>query len=136
MTDIRELGPEDEVWLKELWKASRVFGQDAAPIWRAVHQRSNREQLIGIREQCFVHFRRRRDGINVVYEIAVAEAHRRKGLGKRLLQAVGAPIMLKTDADNTTSRAFYVALGFRELNTIVAKHSSKAMVNYLWEGEL
>lgn len=60
----------------------------------------------------FVHYKRRKDGVNVIYEIAVGSEFKRKGLGKMLLDHVGYPMELKTDVQHRESNAFYKGCGF------------------------
>ena len=126
---------EDLLWCKRIWQAaSQVFGTDSAPLYRALRDAKGNEFFLGIREVAFVHYRARRDGVNVVYEIAVDPAAKRRGLATRLLLHIGPPILLKTDADHEESNALYRARGFKFMGT---KQGQKKLLNeYLWEAAL
>lgn len=70
----------------------------------------------------------------VVYvaELAVAPAHRRRGHGARLLNALEdrypdrAELRLTTRQSNTAARAFYASVGFREARTLPEHYESKS----------
>lgn len=65
----------------------------------------------------FVNYRARKDGVQVVYEIAVDKMHRGHGVGAMLLEyGVPKPIRLKCTAENPAN-AFYEHLGFALIET-------------------
>lgn len=71
-----------------------------------------RELLIDVGTGSFCHYHTRRDGVSVVYEIAVPMIYRGKGLGRKLLEQVPLPVRLKCPSDNASNR-FYEAVGFK-----------------------
>lgn len=64
----------------------------------------------------FVNWHRRRDGISVIYEIAVHPDYQKLGVGANLLWSVPAPIRLKVTTDNPAN-AFYQSLNMRLIAT-------------------
>ena len=60
----------------------------------------------------FVNSRTRRDGVNVIYEIAVHRDWIGHAIGKCLLQAIPTPTRLKCTVDNERGNLFYEANGF------------------------
>ena len=109
------LGAEDKDWVLRVWKpAAKVLGVDAGTIWyRWVTYAPANEHWIGVREVAFAQYRQRRDGVKVLYSIGVAPVAKRQGLGRRLIEHIGFPMELKTDADHAESNAFYRKLGFK-----------------------
>lgn len=69
----------------------------------------------------FVHYRTRRDGWSVVYDLAVNPAAQGQGVGRALLYAVPAPVRLKCTADNPANR-FYANAGM----TLAASETAKS----------
>lgn len=124
--DSRAIEPatrEDAAWIKPIFQAERETFWDFGRIWwRYWEGSAPGEWWLVIRPDAFVHFRKRLDNTRVVEEIAVAAPARRKGLGRELLRAIGLPIVLRTDAANLNSNAFYQALGFRLDATVPAAH--------------
>ena len=59
----------------------------------------------------FCNYHRRRDGINVIYEICVSDNYRNKGIAKQLIDNVPKPIRLKCPVDNESNK-FYKRIGF------------------------
>jgi hypothetical protein len=70
----------------------------------------------------FCNYRRCRDGVSVIYEIAVDRDMRVIRIGSGLLAAVPAPIRLKCTADNERANDFYAARGLRLTATESGKH--------------
>jgi ribosomal protein S18 acetylase RimI-like enzyme len=67
-----------------------------------VHVFTAQEELLG-----FVEFRLRRDGVTVVYHIAVKEDWRGFGIGLALMDSLSLPIRLKVTSDNPQAIHFY-----------------------------
>jgi GNAT superfamily N-acetyltransferase len=113
MSDIQLATPDDGGWIRQVWEEKRL-GAFALTWYRYWHGSPPNEYWWVIQGRAFAHFRvNRRTGVCNLYEIAVAADARRQGYGKRLIQAIGLPIRLKTDADNQDSNAFYLALGIQ-----------------------
>lgn len=83
----------------------------------------------------FVHWRIRSRGPaageRYVEQIVVAPAARRRGVGRALLEGVGRPVRLKTDADNNHSNDFYRALGFTLAGRVPSRAGRLVNVYYL-----
>jgi GNAT superfamily N-acetyltransferase len=130
---IQVLGPEDKEWVLKIWAAeAAVLGVDPGLIWyRAWKDKAPNEHWIGISNIAFAHYRiRQRDGVRVLYEVAVAASSKRQGLGQELLKAIGYPMELKTDAGHAESNAFYVKLGFSLLGQRPTKSGNKLLNVY------
>ena len=68
----------------------------------------------------FCNYHRRRDSINVIYEICVSDNYRNKGIAKQLIDNVPKPIRLKCPVDNESNK-FYVHIGARLVKTVAGK---------------
>lgn len=122
---------EDAAWIRPIFEAERAMFWDFGRIWwRYWHSVAPGEWWLVLRPDAFVHFRKRLDGMRVVEEIAVAPGARRNGVGRFLLQSIGRPIELKTDAQNLASNAFYQALGFDLIETTAAERGSRLLNLY------
>lgn len=109
--------PTDFEWIKPLFKANEsILGAADVVLWRyneAKKKDPNKKDLfIVVRPFGFAHFLVKRDGTRTLYEVAVDSSQKRRGIGKALLDAIGYPMSLKTDADNPESNNFYRKLGF------------------------
>lgn len=132
--DIRDATPEDKQWVAKLFDAnSTVLGNmgGGTMFWRWQTAAGKNERLIVIPQLGFAHFRVKKDGTRVLYEIAVDAAAKRQGVGRLLMKVVGRPVLLKTDRDHAESNGFYRALGLTHCGTTVAKSGKKLNV---WQG--
>lgn len=77
----------------------------------------------------FCNYRRRRDGVSVVYEIAVEREMTGIRIGTGMLAAVPPPIRLKCTTDNEPANGFYANRGFR----LTATESGKHRPLHVWE---
>jgi ribosomal protein S18 acetylase RimI-like enzyme len=134
MTPIVPYAPSDRDWVLGVWKHSQGILGDSNVASRTLHffqtARSANEHLVVIRKVAFAHYRVRKDGQRVLYEIAVDPSERRKGHGKRLLAHIGTPMLLKTDAFNEESNAFYQALGFILEGVSTSRLGDKTLNHY------
>lgn len=73
----------------------------------------------------FVNFRKRKDGITIIYELCVLKEFRGKGLGKMLIDSLPTPIILKCPVDNLSNK-FYSKIGF---NLIEVQNGRKRKLN-------
>lgn len=64
----------------------------------------------------FCHFRKRKDGITIIYELCIKKEFRGKGLGKMLIDFLPTPIILKCPIDNLSNK-FYEHNNFILLRT-------------------
>ncbi len=111
---IDRLKDDDWEWVEPLFAANKnILGSVSMMRWRwCAKPYDLREPILVIRPYAFAHFHKKKNGEVTLYEIAVDPSMKRKGLGKRLMEKMGYPMTLKTDADNEESNAFYKALGF------------------------
>lgn len=128
----------DDAWAVEaIWRPEERWLGSGKLAWKRYWaNRSDREHwlLASVRHtgdvMGFVHYRIRRDGGKTIYEIAVAKEARRMGIATALLDAVGVPVRLKTNAGNRESNAFYRASGFRLMGVTLTKKGKPMNV---WE---
>jgi ribosomal protein S18 acetylase RimI-like enzyme len=76
----------------------------------AVHIAVSGNNILG-----FVEYRKRRDGMSVVYHIAVEQTARGQGVGQALLNSLSLPIRLKVTSDNTQAIRFYERYGMERV---------------------
>lgn len=113
MTVIRRLTEEDHAWFQTVWKESPELGGSAGVAWhRWTLDKSGRHRIDGMENIGFVDWLLRQDGGRTINNVAVGAAFRRQGFARRLVEHVGRPVRLVTNADNFASNAFYSALGF------------------------
>lgn len=107
--------PADQKWVGKLFDANKaILGNvsGGTVFWRWRAGLNPREHVVVIRpELAFAHYLVRKDGTRVLYEMAVTAEAKRQGLGRAILEHIGRPIELKTDADNQESNAFYRRMG-------------------------
>ncbi len=115
-------------WITKLFKKNEgILGSADLTIWR--HKNSNaKSRFIVIRPHAFAHFNLKRNGEKTLYEIAVDTNMKRMGIGRALVDFIGAPMLLKTDADNIASNAFYASLGFFLLGEKFTKSGKRVNV--------
>jgi GNAT superfamily N-acetyltransferase len=125
---IRAVTKEDEPWIKSIFENEKeILGSFGLTWFRFWSAKDPGDQWDCIPEKAFVHFRVRRDGWRTVHEIAVSQNSRRQGIAGQLIKHVGMPILLKTDADNLESNAFYAAAGFYPVGSKTSKNGKKKM---------
>lgn len=130
---IERLGRDDKDWILGIWKHYEpVLGRSPSTIWyRAWQNPGDNEFWVGIRPHAFAHYRvRKADGIKVLYEIATDPSLKRKGYARQLIQHIGFPMELKTDALHAESNAFYVSLGFKLAGQKSDREGTKLMNIY------
>lgn len=110
---IAALQRSDKPWVMRIWKqAKHILGPNGDVVWYRYWDDTGRKRWHGWNEQGFVLWNEKRDGTKVILAIAVDPRWRRTGLGQKLVEHVGLPCELVTDAGDPVSNAFYVRLGF------------------------
>lgn len=135
-SEVRAAVAEDQKWVGKLFDANRrVLGNmsGGTMFFRWLKSSNPREKMIVIDGLGFAHYLERRDGVKVIYEIAVAVEAKRRGVGRKLVEAVGFPCQLKTDADHYESNAFYKRLGFRNVGVVMSKSGKAMNVYHRWQ---
>lgn len=77
----------------------------------------------------FANTRTRKDGMTVIYEIAVHCDFTRRGIGALLLATIPSPTRLKCTTDNTNANAFYGAMGFQ----LIGQETGRRRALNVWE---
>lgn len=117
---------EDRDWVFRVADFSKsILGPIGLPWSRSWPTPGPRDFWVGIREAAFAHYRLRLDGIKVLDEIAVHPHAKGLGLGRELVEHIGCPMELKTDADNAESNGFYRHLGFKLAGQKTSKNGKK-----------
>lgn len=135
MSEVRALTPEDKGWVSAVWKTAEAdigsWGGVGSRAWFFFwRNHPEREFWIGVEPFAFAHYRlRARDRAFVLDEVAVAPEARRRGHARELVEAIGRPLQLKTDASNEASNALYRKLGFARLGSMPAKSNSARLLH-------
>jgi Acetyltransferases len=87
---------------------------------KALHVAELDEQVVG-----FVRFRRRRDGVSVIYDLAVDSSVQGMGIGRALLYSVPCPLFLKCKADNERGNHFYERAGMYRVGNEVTPRDTE-----------
>jgi ribosomal protein S18 acetylase RimI-like enzyme len=95
-----------------LWEKNTHILGPPLPLFNFLKSNPKNEFFLVIDEVAFIHFRVKLNGNSSLYNIAVAEDHKKKGYGKFLISLLPGEIELKTDRDNIESNSFYSRLGF------------------------
>lgn len=120
---VKMFNQEKKIWP---WGGGVIF-------WRFFNNRGRTEQWVKavIDDQVvgFAHWAMKADNTRTLYDIIVSPEHRGKGVGRKLIDVIGTPIDLKTDAD-ADSNGFYNKLGFTRGETVPTKDGSKFTTSY------
>lgn len=133
---IRQATMEDKEAIAQLWRTEQkesgllggliMGGLKDAILRYSVNVAFENDTILG-----FVEYRKRqRDGVSVVYHIAVDKMHRGKGIGQSLLNSLSLPIFLKVTSDNENAIRFYERYGM-----IRVKESEASTGRKLYEYE-
>lgn len=76
----------------------------------------------------FIHFHKRKDGINTIHEIGVSKDYQSKGIGGKLFDLVPIPRRLKTTEDNKIANMFYGKKGME----MIGKEQGKKRILNTW----
>lgn len=127
MSGVYKLAATDKEWVMRVWKPSEKILGPRELAWKRSWMLGPKPNdcWIGIEQVAFAHYLKRRDGINVLYEIGVDPQVKRGGYGRQLIFHIGFPMELKTDADNEESNAFYRRLCFTHVGQKRSKNGKK-----------
>jgi len=128
--DVVQATEQDLPWVLSLFaENSQILGN---PFWLKRSYREKGHRLIVVREKGFAHYRVGEGGARTLKEIAVSRSHKKQGIGKALVDAIGRPITLKTDADNAESNMFYESCGFSLVGRVKARSGKLMNVYQRW----
>lgn len=131
MLKICDMKEEDVPWVKNLFNLNKsILGSFDTAYYRFKNSKNTREKWIVVKEIAFVHYMERLDGVKVIYEIAVNPNNKRQGLGKMLMEHIGFPIQLKTDANNEESNEFYRKTGYIRVGVKKSRNGKKTFNIY------
>lgn len=133
--EIRKAIADDQKWVGKLFdKNSEVLGKmsGGTMFWRWLESLNPREKMIVIPEVAFAHYLERLDGTKVLYEIAVDPDAKRQGLARRLIEFIGYPMELKTDAQHEESNIFYKKCGFKLMGFKQSKAGKTLAIYQRW----
>ena len=111
ISDIDKIKEIAQSYTKEIGFVMRPALEDAV---------KRQELLYDDETGSFCHYRYRRDGVSVIYEICVPQQHRGKGIAKTMINMILTPVQLKCPVDNE-SNAFYKHIGFELIETLPGK---------------
>ena len=125
--------PVDNGWVMRLWLESQELLGDSnvasRTLWRYEHRKAANEYLVVVPQTAFFHYRLRKDGVRVGYELAVSASARGQGYGQRLLAHAGWPMTLKTTA-GAANNTFYAKLGFIVEGQSYSKNGDRLILHY------
>lgn len=104
----------------------RTVGLKEAIARRELYIAEYGRQIVG-----FCNWHRRKDGIHVIYEIAVDRARLGEKIGVGLLWAVPSPLRLKCTVDNDSANSFYAS---QDMQLVAVEQGRKRQLN-VWERE-
>lgn len=109
MIVLRKATLEDKEAIAKIWRKESGFL--GALYMGALKERIEKESVIVAEDNGaivgFVEYRKRRDGMTVVYHIAVCAEYRGKKVGLALMNSLSLPIRLKVTSDNPQAIRFY-----------------------------
>jgi ribosomal protein S18 acetylase RimI-like enzyme len=133
---VRRAVASDQKWVAKLFDLNKeILGKVGGGLvfWRWLQGNNPREHFFVIPEIAFMHWlQRAKDGTSVIYEIAVHPEHKKKGLGKQLINTLSGAIELKTDAEHAESNEFYKKLGFVLIGYKTASSGKKLAIYKKW----
>lgn len=122
-TDVESIVTISRQWRSELGYVMRPALRESI-VRQSLYVVATDEQVVG-----FVNSRTRRDGVNVIYEIAVHRDWTGQGIGALLLTTIPTPTLLKCTVDNERANSFYEKSGF----TLIAQESGRHRELNVWE---
>jgi ribosomal protein S18 acetylase RimI-like enzyme len=126
---IRTIRESDKVWVKPLFDSNQsILGPFDVAWYRYTTSKNRSEKWVVIEGEAFAHYLIKKNGERTLYEIAVKS--KGKGLGRILLNHIGYPMNLKTDADNAESNEFYRRCGFTCVGQKMSKSGEKTFNIY------
>lgn len=129
---IRKARLEDKEAIAKIWrKDSAMLGG----LYMGALKERIEKQMVDVFERDgeilgFVEYRLRRDGVSVVYHIAVEKETRGQKVGLALMNSLSLPIRLKVTADNSNAIAFYEKYCMTKIAEEIA---SKGRALYVYE---
>lgn len=134
--EIQPLEQEDEKAVVRVFKQEKAIWPWGGKVifWRFFNHRGRTEQwakaVVDGAAVGFVHWAMRADNVRTIYDIVVDKEFRGQGIGRKLLEAVGRPILLKTDS-TAPSNGFYTKVGFKKQETLLKDGKKPKTVYYL-----
>jgi hypothetical protein len=111
LADIRQAVLDD---INDIKETAKRYTHELGFILRPVLEEAvSRQSLLYHPSGAFCHYRRRKDGVTVIYEICTPVEVRGQGLARAMINKLKRPIQLKCPIDNQ-SNAFYAHLGFEK----------------------
>ena len=110
--NVIEAEKSDKDWILEIFNQNKTIlgGRSYGTLqWKRFWENKKQNEFwVIIEDKAFCHYLKRfRDSVNVIYEIAVHNDYKKRGLGKKIIEHIGKPIELKTDFDSNESNSFY-----------------------------
>lgn len=119
---IRLASLTDKPFIESVYRENKaIFGNYGLTLSSYFKERAKNQFMLVWEGVGFCHYRIRKDGVKVIYEIAVTSSAKGQGAGKKFIEKVGFPLMLKTDQVNLESNAFYRKIGM----IVVGTHTTK-----------
>ena len=111
MDEINLISTSDRSWVEGIWKKNKGIFMPFEMVWKRYWEAyPSNERWVGVNGLAFAHYRKKKNKEKTLYEIAVKE--KRSGLGSKLIDYIGYPMLLSTDLNNVESNNFYIKKGF------------------------
>jgi len=116
---IRKATLADKESITKIWRKDSAF---LGAIYMGALKERIEKQMVHIYEQDgqiigFLEYRKRRDGVSVIYHICVLAEYRKQGIGKALINSLSLPMRLKVTGDNENAIRFYEHFGFNRISS-------------------
>ena len=121
---------EDEPLIKQIHKECKdeIGSFNLYQIWDNYLSRKAKYKYLVYDDCAFVRFgKSRKYKMHTIYDIGVLKSHRGQGIGKKIIDKLPRPLILKCNCDNDAGNAFYKKIGMRLLGKVKSKNGKKFM---------
>jgi GNAT superfamily N-acetyltransferase len=127
---IRRATIDDKKQIAAIWRANAdmLGGVVMQAINKGIASRQLHVAEIDGELAGFVEYHTRRDGVSVIYHIAVVNEYRGQDVGRWLVWSVPCPVRLKVTADNERAIRFYKRIHFQQIAQETTKKGRELLV--------
>jgi ribosomal protein S18 acetylase RimI-like enzyme len=128
---IAKAGKGQEHLIKLIYKESRkeLGSFNLYQCWEKYLSGQSREHFWVYKNCGFVRWvESKKYGGNYIHDIGILKEHRGKSIGKKLLQSIPLPIVLKCNEDNVSGNNFYKAIGMYQSGIAFTRKGVKQII--------
>jgi len=125
---VRSATKQDEAFIKKLHKQHKkhIGGFNLFWVWDKYIDRTAKYKYVVIDDCGFMRYGfSKKYSAYVLYEIAVDEDTKQRGVGRALYEHLPRPLMLKCNQDNDTGNKFYEAMGMTKVGVTQTRQGVK-----------